>query len=859
MKKIFILFFLVSFFVTCSHNLSGTNDETVIRTGAIIYEPDGKTPSVGATVKVFKAGATDGQYASKMTTDKNGKYSPTGLSTGTYNIWAEKDSFVAFQDSVFISDSQSMLRDDTLKCPSSLTGIVGVQPQHDPRTITIQVVGTDKYFNNTDLFGRFIMKGMASGNYSLLLKSTLPDYTPTTREVTVRTCSNDSLKDTLWLIYTGIPVVTGISATYDTLNGLVHLTWNKSNYRDLQSFVIYKDFYESVNLSVNPIAARNDTVFIDTIFQRQLSSGLFSFSDTNDYHFKYRVAIRNNTGAIGQTYRYADITAASPTKAKTTFSFSIYHIAKGFKTDSARINDSLLYAVNVSNPTRCIKKITWIDSTGSIVHVATPDSMQKTVNDSLKVVWKSLGQKILVCKALDNDGIEWIDTLRIQIVLVNPTIQITTTTSNVSINDSIKLHAIAADKFGKIVTWEWDIGSTGIFKSASGKDTSVMPLPVVNNPMLCVLRVTDDDGNKAYDTVGITIGPKLKWTYDLGSSSCGPAIGPDGTIYISGNGKLIALDTSGTKKWEKDISGKSISVGDDKTIYVGSNDSSLYAINSYGSVKWRFPIISNMFSEPAISADGRIYLIAQIVYGQEIPDSCLIYSISPNGDLLWSYSSSNPFAPAPAITKAGSIIFMANLQLCVFDSNRVVNKFNYPPNSGGAMTSLCIDNDGEIYGDVFYTSFYAINSDKSLKWSLVPTNGESGPPVIDGDGTVYFAGCGFPNSFFHSVTQDGTMKWSYLVPNTSMVCGNSWPAISNDGTAFFCENKNLYAINPNGTNRWVFQTDGIIGSYATIGNDGTVYIFDGSKLYAVYYCNSPLAKSAWPMHGGGSQNMNRQN
>ena len=52
----------------------------------------------------------------------------------------------------------------------------------------------------------------------------------------------------------------------------------------------------------------------------------------------------------------------------------------------------------------------------------------------------------------------------------------------------------------------------------------------------------------------------------------------------------------------------SSAIGADGTIYVGSLDNDLYAINPDGSEKWRFTTGERVYSSPAIGADGTIYV-----------------------------------------------------------------------------------------------------------------------------------------------------------------------------------------------------------------------------------------------------------
>ena len=97
-----------------------------------------------------------------------------------------------------------------------------------------------------------------------------------------------------------------------------------------------------------------------------------------------------------------------------------------------------------------------------------------------------------------------------------------------------------------------------------------------------------------------------------------PAIGSDGTIYVgSWNNKLYAINPkSGVKLWEFKTGGKvssSPALGSDGTLYAGSWDNKLYAINGKTGVKlWEFKtggwFFGNVISSPAIGSDGTVYV-----------------------------------------------------------------------------------------------------------------------------------------------------------------------------------------------------------------------------------------------------------
>ncbi len=92
-----------------------------------------------------------------------------------------------------------------------------------------------------------------------------------------------------------------------------------------------------------------------------------------------------------------------------------------------------------------------------------------------------------------------------------------------------------------------------------------------------------------------------------------PAIGPDGTIYVSSyDHKIYALNSDGTERWEFETGAAIVSspaLAADHTIYVGSDDGTLYALRTRdGKPRWSFVTGNHVCSSPAIGPDGTIYV-----------------------------------------------------------------------------------------------------------------------------------------------------------------------------------------------------------------------------------------------------------
>jgi hypothetical protein len=83
----------------------------------------------------------------------------------------------------------------------------------------------------------------------------------------------------------------------------------------------------------------------------------------------------------------------------------------------------------------------------------------------------------------------------------------------------------------------------------------------------------------------------------------------------------------------------------------------------------------------------------------------------------------------------------------------------------------------------------------------------------------------------------------------------SSPAIGSDGTIYVGSyDKNLYAINPDGSKKWAFNTGHYVYSSPAIGSDGIIYVgSDDNNLYAIKTSSTGPADSPWPMFGQNAQ------
>jgi outer membrane protein assembly factor BamB len=344
-------------------------------------------------------------------------------------------------------------------------------------------------------------------------------------------------------------------------------------------------------------------------------------------------------------------------------------------------------------------------------------------------------------------------------------------------------------------------------------------------------------GVSPYDT-SANLG-KLKWSFMTGGTiESSPTIGTDGTIYVGSNDdKLYAINSNGTEKWHF-ITGNTVdsspAIGSDGTIYVGSDDFKLYAINPNGTEKWSFMTNNALSSSPAIGFDGTIYIGS---------NDNKMYAINPDGTEKWNFTAGDQIHSSPAIDGNGTIYIGSHDDKLYAINPNGTKKWNYT--TGATIcSSPAIGFDGTIYAASNDGKLYAINPNGSKKWSYtIGYAFDRSSPAIDSDGTIYI---GSYDNKLHAINPNGTEKWSFTTGGDIIA---SSPAIGSDGIIYFGSfDHKLYAINPDGTEKWSFITNHIIiVSSPAIGSDGTIYFgsFD-HKLYAIGIPNIPPITNAGP-------------
>ncbi len=251
-------------------------------------------------------------------------------------------------------------------------------------------------------------------------------------------------------------------------------------------------------------------------------------------------------------------------------------------------------------------------------------------------------------------------------------------------------------------------------------------------------------------------------------------------------------------------------VGD--TVYVGSNDNNLYAINlETGVLRWKFKTESRVASSPAV-AGGVVYFGSYDgnFYAVDAATGQLKWKFATGGERRFAGKHLHGSLPAAEIMPDPFDVYLS--------SPTVWNSAVYF-GSG----------DGNVY------SLDAASG--NLKWKFQTGDVVHASPAI-ADGAVFI---GSWDSYFYALdAASGNEKWRFKTgedPDIHNQVGIQSSAAVADGVVYFgCRDSNFYAVDAaSGQQKWKFNNKGswVVGSPAV--RDGKVYFAtsDSSMLYEV--------------------------
>ena len=292
----------------------------------------------------------------------------------------------------------------------------------------------------------------------------------------------------------------------------------------------------------------------------------------------------------------------------------------------------------------------------------------------------------------------------------------------------------------------------------------------------------------------------FKWEFNADMRT-GPSVDANGHIYfvanIAGNYTatvLYCLDKDGNLLWNYTVNNiveTSITIANN-TLYFGTFEGNLYAMNLDGSVKWIFndgldDPACRIYGTPAVGNDGTIYFPAYDYY---------FFAVYPNGEQKWSTSLYSTCDTTPVIGSNGLIYVAADVydnswHKNVYALNEHGSKVYESPDvstEGGnwwIVPAITTNNTIYVIGDNMHT-LYALNEDLAVRWNITERDIYfTSSPTVDSNGIIYVT----DTTSVFAIYPNSTIKWQTRMDKSSSDV--SIPAIDSNGNIILVWDKNL--------------------------------------------------------------------
>ena len=348
------------------------------------------------------------------------------------------------------------------------------------------------------------------------------------------------------------------------------------------------------------------------------------------------------------------------------------------------------------------------------------------------------------------------------------------------------------------------------------------------------------------------------WTFPTGEPIFGtPALEDKTTLYLptegidSNLGSVIALDISGetpSQLWKfttDDWIDSAPAQGSDGTLYVGSWNGVLYAINQEtGAEVWNFDTESIIVASPAVAEDGTIIFPAYDGF---------LYALNPDGTEKWATFIGAEMDSSPSLDESGGIyVGTYDGTLIALDSNgNQVWEFTADTVDGTderILASPAITLDGQIIFGSGNGYVYALDQATGTEnWKTQFPEEVDSSPVLDDSDNIYF---GTRSGFLVKLDSFGTEQWSVELGDIFF----SSPVIDTKGNTYvvaFSGNNtsSLYAFDTKGQTLATATFDGLVDASPVITPDGRLIVCTLSGDVLSFYTGFGLSPTGWPKFG----------
>ncbi len=296
----------------------------------------------------------------------------------------------------------------------------------------------------------------------------------------------------------------------------------------------------------------------------------------------------------------------------------------------------------------------------------------------------------------------------------------------------------------------------------------------------------------------------------------------DGTVYFGSNdSNLYAVDAeTGEQEWAFQTGAmvKTSPTVVGGVVYVGSNDSNLYALDSEtGTQRWALQTGAMVKSSPTMAGDT-------VYFGSS--DSAVYAVDATTGERKYTFQTEGAIESSPTVTDGTVYVGSDDAKLYAIDEEAGEQRWVFE--AGLPVRGSPTVADDTVFVGSRDHHLYAVDAETGKQRGRFETDWHiAGSPTVM-DGTVYISSI---DSHLYAVDTDaGQQQW---VLDTDFPVHSS-PTVTDGMVYVGSNNSNLHAVDADtGEQQWAFRTDGRIDNSPTVV-DGTVYVgcCDGT-LYAI--------------------------
>lgn len=324
--------------------------------------------------------------------------------------------------------------------------------------------------------------------------------------------------------------------------------------------------------------------------------------------------------------------------------------------------------------------------------------------------------------------------------------------------------------------------------------------------------------------------PKIEWVFGLNGHkiSTVPAISRDKIIYFGANDKnLYALNSNGSLRWKFKTKGAILSspiIRDDEIVIFGSNDGNLYALDKNGSLHWKYDTNNAVSATPALDGGGNVY------FGTH---NGVFYALDRNGKLLWKLNLKAPIKSGCSIDSFDTI-YVGSEKGMLFAISKD-GKAAWSFKTGVSIkSSPVIDNNNTIFITSSDWHLYALDTNGNLKWKYRTFWFVTATPALSFDNSLYFGSWDWA---MHAISStDGSLKWSNRLKPYSASYIAASALVDANNTVFVGARSSgyIYAFDKDGNELWKIKLNGDMLSAPSLSSDGGLLVpTDKGNLYFI--------------------------